>query len=272
MAAVGGPVPPAVHEPATATRWLGKPGPAYPGFPAQGASAPTRGRAWPRALPHGKEASPEGGIYRKLRGVKLRRNGEGQKDPRGRGLPAGIPEAQPAAPGLMGGWWPPNGHSHGGHGLSVAARSGRLDQPRPSPGPHGARRPGKPPGWPRRNRGGFEEPHGLLREESGAAAEGRRGALRPLGPLGLRSLGPSGASSPGREARSTKPGSAHRRPNPPAPPGRGPSFCPRLRKSALLCRGDAPTTKGRVPAKSAGAPTPAGPRVRVPRPTGDRAG
>jgi hypothetical protein len=30
--------------------------------------------------------------------------------------------------------------------------------------------------------------------------------------------------------------------------------------------------KGCVPAKSAGAPTPAGPRVRVPRPTGDGAG
>lgn len=50
----------------------------------------------------GKEASPEG-EYRNLRGVEPRRKGEGQKDPRGRGLPAGIPEAQPAAPGLMGG-------------------------------------------------------------------------------------------------------------------------------------------------------------------------
>jgi len=56
----------------------------------------------PRALPHGKEASPEG-EYRNLRGVEPRSKGEGQKDPRGRGLPAGIPEAQPAAPGLMGG-------------------------------------------------------------------------------------------------------------------------------------------------------------------------
>jgi len=50
----------------------------------------------------GKEASPEG-EYRNLRGVEPRRKGEGQKDPRGRGLPAGIPEAQPAAPGLKGG-------------------------------------------------------------------------------------------------------------------------------------------------------------------------
>ena len=50
----------------------------------------------------GKEASPEG-EYRNLRGVEPRRKGEGQKGPRGRGLPAGIPEAQPAAPGLKGG-------------------------------------------------------------------------------------------------------------------------------------------------------------------------
>jgi len=51
---------------------------------------------------NGKKASPEG-EYRNLRGVEPRRKGEGQKDPRGRGLPAGIPEAQPAAPGLKGG-------------------------------------------------------------------------------------------------------------------------------------------------------------------------
>jgi hypothetical protein len=44
-----------------------------------------------------------------------------------------------------------------------------------------------------------------------------------------------------------------------------------LRKSALLCRADAPPTKGRAPAQSAGAPTPAGSRVRVPRPMGDGA-
>jgi hypothetical protein len=102
MAAAEGPALPVVHEPAAVWQ-LGKPGPAYPGFPAQGASAPTGGRAEPRLSPdNGKEASPEG-EYRNLRGVKLRKNGEGQKDPRGRGLPAGIPEAQPAAPGLMGG-------------------------------------------------------------------------------------------------------------------------------------------------------------------------
>jgi hypothetical protein len=47
---------------------------------------------------------------------------------------------------------------------------------------------------------------------------------------------------------------------------------PPFSRSALLCRGDAPTTKGRVPAQSAGAPTPAGPRVRVPRPIARGAG
>jgi hypothetical protein len=57
-------------------------------------------------------------------------------------------------------------------------------------------------------------------------------------------------------------------PDTPSARGTSPPFC----EGALLCRGGAPTTKGRVPAKSAGAPTPAGPRVRVPRPTGDGAG
>ena len=75
----------------------------------------------------------------------------------GRGLPAGIPEAQPAAPGLMGGWWPPKGHSHGGHGLSVAARS-CLGQPRRSPATQGSH--GAPPG---QNWG----THGQLRPEGG---------------------------------------------------------------------------------------------------------
>ena len=54
----------------------------------------------------------------------------------------------------------------------------------------------------------------------------------------------------------------------PSPPAGATPFS----RSALLCMGDAPPTKGRIPAKSAGAPTPAGPRVRVPRPTGDGAG
>jgi hypothetical protein len=250
MAAVGGPVPPAVHEPAAAVRWLGKPGPAYPGFPAQGASAPTGGGPGPRALPHGKEASPEG--ESESAGREAPKEWRRPKGSTGEGTPR-------RDPGGPAGRSRPNGRVSGRQTATataatayVAARSGLLDQPRPSPGPHGARCPGKPPGRPRRNRGGF----------GGLWWPGRRG-VRPLG---------LGARSPGREARSTKPGSAHRRPNPPAPPGRGPSFCPRLRKSALLCRGGAPTTKGRVPAQSADAPTPAGSRVRVPRPTGDGAG
>jgi len=56
--------------------------------------------------------------------------------PAGSGSPggrAGLEGLTPAAPGLKGGWWLPKGHSHGGHGLSVAARSGLLDQPRRGP-------------------------------------------------------------------------------------------------------------------------------------------
>ncbi len=68
----------------------------------------------------------------------------------GRGLPAGILEAQPAAPGLKGGWWPPKGHSHGGHGLSVAARSG-LPGPATAPqavlGTHGQLAEGRETNW-----------------------------------------------------------------------------------------------------------------------------
>jgi hypothetical protein len=56
----------------------------------------------PRALPHGKEASPERGV-----GIRGAWSPEGRAKAKrvhgGRGLPAGIPEAQPAAPGLMGG-------------------------------------------------------------------------------------------------------------------------------------------------------------------------
>jgi hypothetical protein len=77
----------------------------YPGgFHPQGRPRRQRGGGLSLGLSpdSGKEASPEG-EYRNLRGVEPRRKGEGQKDPRGRGLPAGIPEAQPAAPGLMGG-------------------------------------------------------------------------------------------------------------------------------------------------------------------------
>jgi hypothetical protein len=102
MAAVEGPVLPAVHEPATAW-WLAKGQTGLPWVSSPGGLGANWGEGLPRLSPDsGKEASPEGG-YRNLRGVELRRKGEGQKDPRGRGLPAGIPEAQPAAPGLKGG-------------------------------------------------------------------------------------------------------------------------------------------------------------------------
>jgi hypothetical protein len=84
----------------TGLPWVSSPG----GLGADGGGGP-------RALPHGKWASPEGEC-RNLRGVEPRKNGEGQKGPRGRGLPAGIPEAQPAAPGLKGGRSPAYWTSH----------------------------------------------------------------------------------------------------------------------------------------------------------------
>ena len=103
MAAVGGPVPPAVHEPATAW-WLAKGQTGLPWVSSPGGLGADGGEGLASGSPptSGKEASPEG-EYRNLRGVEPRRKGEGQKGPRGRGLPAGILEAQPAAPGLMGG-------------------------------------------------------------------------------------------------------------------------------------------------------------------------
>jgi hypothetical protein len=235
MAAVGGPVPPAVHEPATATRWLGKPGPAYPGFPAQGASALTGGRASgspPRevGLPgRGVSESPGRGAPKEWRGPKGSRGGEGtpRRDPGG---PAGCSRPQ------------------------GRARSGLLDQPQPSPGwemGRGAR--GSPRDGHRRNRGEAPRP-----PAGGVGGGGQRGP-RALRPWNLRASGMP----------------LSRRAHPYSPPPTGGGFRryggPPSR-SALLCRGDAPPTKGRVPAKSAGAPAPAEPRVRVPRPVGDGAG
>jgi hypothetical protein len=70
---------------------------------------------------NGKKASPEGEC-RNPRGVEPRRKGQGQKGPRGRGLPAGIPEALPAAPGLKGGL--------GGHQSATAtAVPGQVGSP-----------------------------------------------------------------------------------------------------------------------------------------------
>ena len=107
-----------------------------------------------------------------------------------------------------------------------------------------------------------DPPHFHVRYGERQALE--EGGRRPKGPAG-----PQAVESPGlRDTLIPK--------GPPLlPPPTGGGFRryggPPSR-SALLCRGDAPTTKGRLPAKSAGAPTPAGPRVRVPRPTGDGAG
>jgi len=172
MAAVGGPVPPAVHEPAAAVRWLGKPGPAYPGrFHSQGASAPLGGGPGLGPFPdNGKKASPEG-EYRNPRGVEPRRKGEGQKGPRGEGTPR-------RDPGGPAGRSRPQGR----------ARSGLLDQPQPSPGwemGRGAR--GSPRDGHRRNRG--EAPRPLARGV-GAAAKGARG------PSGRGISGPQGCPYP----------------------------------------------------------------------------
>ena len=184
-----------------------KPGPAPWGLPPSGpASVPTRGRARLGLSPTGKRPPRKGsigiyGAWSPERMAKAKRiHGGGDSPPGSR---------RPSRP-------LPASREGGGHQTATATAAtaylwrrgpAAQGQPRPSPGPHGARRPGKPPGRPRRNRGGF----------GGLWWPGRRG-VRPLG---------LGASSPGREARS-KPGSAHRRPNPPAPPGRGPSFWPHL--------------------------------------------
>jgi hypothetical protein len=193
---VGGPVPPAVHEPATVVRWLGKPGPAYPGrFHSQGASAPLGGGPGLGPFPdNGKKASPEG-EYRNLRGVEPRRKGEGQKGPRGRGLPAGIPEAQPAAPGFKGGRGPAYRTSHGGHGLSVAARPGRTGSATAVPRPKWGAAPGGFPGTAPAKQG--RSPTASCERSRGGGQRGPR-ALRPLGPnrgekppLGLPTGGPT---------------------------------------------------------------------------------
>jgi hypothetical protein len=126
------------------------------------------------------------------------------------------------------------------------------------------------PGRRRGREGRAREPPGTAPPSAG---EGRGSPLPPRGEEGGRRpkgpAGPQAVESPGlRDALIPK--------GPPLlPPAhrRGVSaLWGALRESALLSRGDAPPTKGRVPAKSAGAPTPAGPRVRVPRPTGDGAG
>jgi hypothetical protein len=73
MAAVGGPVPPAVHEPATAW-WLAKGQTGLPWVSSPGGLGADGGEGLASGSPptSGKEASPEG-EYRNLRGVELRR-------------------------------------------------------------------------------------------------------------------------------------------------------------------------------------------------------
>jgi hypothetical protein len=102
--------------------------------------------------------------------------------------PPGSRRPSRPLPASREGRWPPKRHSHGGHGLSVAARSGLLDQPQPSPGwetGRGAR--GSPRDGHRRNRG--EAPRPLARGV-GAAAKGARG------PSGRGISGPQGCPYP----------------------------------------------------------------------------
>jgi hypothetical protein len=139
-----------------------KPGPVPWGLPPSGpASVPPRGRA-SRALPHGKEASPEGESESAGRGAP--KEGRGPKGSTGEGTPR-------RDPGGPAGRSRPNGR----------ARSGLLDQPQPSPGwemGRGAR--GSPRDGHRRNRG--EAPRPLARGV-GAAAKG------PAGPQAVESPG-----------------------------------------------------------------------------------
>jgi hypothetical protein len=214
-----------------------KPGPAPWGLPPPGpALAPAGGRAWASGSPPREGGLPGRGVSESA-GRGAPKEGRGPKGSTGEGTPR-------RDPGGPAGRSRPNGR----------ARSGLLDQPQPSPGwemGRGAR--GSPRDGHRRNRG--EAPRPLARGV-GAAAKGARG------PSGREISGPQGCPYP--EGPTLIP-PAHRR-------GGFGVMGGHLRESALLCRGDAPPTKGRVPAQSAGAPTPAGPRVRVPRPTGNGAG
>jgi translation initiation factor IF-2 len=195
MAAVGGPVPPAVHEPAAAMRWLGKPGPAYPGrFHSQGASAPLGGRAEPRLSPTGRRPPRKGSIgicgawSPEGRARAKRVHGGGDSPPGSRRPSRPLPVSREGAVR-------PTGPATAATAYLWRRGPAAQGQPRPSPGPNGARRPGASPGQPRRNRGGAPRP-----PAGGVGGGGQRSprALRPLGPnrgekppLGLPTGGPT---------------------------------------------------------------------------------
>jgi hypothetical protein len=163
----------------------------------------------------GKEASP-------FRGVSESAGREAPKEwrrPKG-STGEGTPRRDPGGPA---GRSRPQGR----------ARSGLQDQPRrPRPICGGAARPHRVShGRPQAQMG--RGARGLPRDSPGETGAG-------LVVCGGQDVAASGRWDWGRvapgEKPALKPGSAHRRPNPPAPPGRGPSLCPRLRKSAL-CAG-----------------------------------
>jgi hypothetical protein len=215
-----------------------KPGPVPWGLPPPGpASVPPRGRAWASGSPPtaGRRPPRKGSV-----GISG----------------AWSPERMARAKRVHGGGDSPPGSRRPSRPLP-ASREGAVRPTGPATAVprlgNGARCPGKPPGRPPAKQG----------RSPTASCERSRGR-RPKGPAG-----PQAVESPGlRDALIPKGPPllppAHRR-------GVSALWGPPSR-SALLCRGDAPPTKGRVPAKSAGAPTPAGSRVRVPRPMGDGAG
>ena len=60
--------------------------------------------------------------------------------------PPGSRRPSRPLPASREGRWPPNGHSHGGHGLSVAARPGRTGPATAVPRPRWGAAPGEAPG------------------------------------------------------------------------------------------------------------------------------
>ena len=151
-----------------------KPGPAPWGLPPSGpASAPTGGRAWPRALPRQREGGLPGRGVSASAGRGAPKEGRGPKGSTGEGTPRrdpGGPAGRSRPNGRVGGHqtatataataylWRRGPAYRTSHGRPQAQMGrGARGDPRDGPGETGA------------------EPHGLLREESGAAAKGARG-------------------------------------------------------------------------------------------------
>ena len=155
-----------------------KPGPAPWGLPPPGpASVPPRGRAWPRALPRQREGGLPG------RGVSESPGREAPKEwrrPKG-STGEGTPRRDPGGPaGRSRPKWEGGGHQTATATAATAYlwRRGPATQgqPRPSPGPDGARCPGKPPGRPPAKQG--RSPTASCERSRGGGQRGPR-ALRP---------------------------------------------------------------------------------------------